>query len=32
MKMLSKQQVIMLHKQLVEQTGGTQGIRDRRYA
>lgn len=28
MKILSKQQVLMLHRQLVEQTGGSNGIRD----
>lgn len=28
MKKLSKDQIIMLHSQLIEQTGGTDGIRD----
>lgn len=28
MKILSKRQVLMLHRQLVEQTGGSNGIRD----
>ncbi len=28
MRILSKRQVIMLHEQLIEQTGGSQGIRD----
>lgn len=28
MKRLSKEQIIMLHSQLIEQTGGTTGVRD----
>ena len=28
MKTLSKRQILMLHQQLVEQTGGSDGIRD----
>ena len=28
MKILSKRQILMLHQQLVEQTGGSDGIRD----
>lgn len=28
MKTLSKRQILMLHRQLVEQTGGSDGIRD----
>ena len=28
MKRLSKEQILMLHSQLIEQTGGTAGVRD----
>lgn len=28
MKRLSKEQILMLHSQLIEQTGGTVGVRD----
>ena len=28
MKRLSKEQILMLHSQLIEQTGGTPGVRD----
>ena len=28
MKRLSKEQIMMLHSQLIEQTGGTTGVRD----
>ena len=28
MKKLSKEQILMLHKQLIEQTGGSDGVRD----
>ena len=28
MKLLTKDQIILLHKQLIDQTGGTDGIRD----
>ena len=28
MKKLSKEQILMLHSQLIEQTGGTAGVRD----
>lgn len=28
MKRLSKEQILMLHSQLIEQTGGTIGVRD----
>ena len=28
MKRLSKEQILMLHSQLIEQTGGTTGVRD----
>ena len=28
MKRLSKEQILMLHSQLIEQTGGTHGVRD----
>ena len=28
MKRLSKEQILMLHLQLIEQTGGTTGVRD----
>ena len=28
MKRLSKEQILMLHSQLIEQTGGTLGVRD----
>ena len=28
MKFLTKDQIILLHKQLIDQTGGTDGIRD----
>ena len=28
MKGLSKEQILMLHSQLIEQTGGTLGVRD----
>ena len=28
MKILTKQQILMLHEQLISETGGTQGLRD----
>ena len=28
MQRLSKEQILMLHSQLIEQTGGTTGVRD----
>ena len=28
MKRLSKEQILMLHSQLIHQTGGTEGVRD----
>ena len=28
MKRLSKEQILMIHSQLIEQTGGTTGVRD----
>ena len=28
MKKLSKEQILMLHKQLIQQTGGSDGVRD----
>lgn len=28
MKILTKRQIILLHKQLIDETGGTQGLRD----
>ena len=31
MKRLSKEQILMLHSQLIEQTGGTPGVRDFKY-